>query len=189
VFHWPRSPWLAAFPPPPPPPVAQARSAASPVLRSHPTPRARASRAYRRSVPLTARHPPAHHPANPKGRGITSKHGRPRGLPVLRLKISAHAQVLRPRGVPQQLAKTLPTTWPSATDESVSTPNFSSVSRLNSPACTTPTDASPPPSRAADARLRATVDRYSFDVENLPLLLHAGCPALSVCERHWRSRG
>src|SRR5215217_4771807 len=48
------------------------------------------------------------------------------------------------------------------------------ISRLNSPACTTPTDASPPPSRTADARLRATVDRYSFDVENSHLLLHAG---------------
>src|SRR6266540_7033726 len=62
---------------------------------------------------------------------------------------------------------------------SVGTPNFFAVSRLNSPACTTPADASPPPSRAADARLRATVDRYSFDVENSHLLLHAGCPALS----------
>ena len=38
----------------------------------------------------------------------------------------------------------------------------------------TPTDASPPPSRTTDARLGATVDRYSFDVELSHLLLHAG---------------
>jgi hypothetical protein len=58
--------------------------------------------------------------------------------------------------------------------EGVGTPNFTDVSRLNSPARTTPTDTSPPPSRAADARLGAIVDRYSFDVENSHLLLHAG---------------
>ena len=70
-------------------------------------------------------------------------------------------RVLRPRRVPRQLAITLSTTWPSATGESVGTPNCA-VSRFNSPACTTPTDASPPPSRAADARLRAIVCRYSL---------------------------
>src|ERR1035441_1624313 len=45
----------------------------------------------------------------------------------------------------------------------------------------TPTDASPPPSRAADARLGAIVDSYSFDVERSHLLLQAGfIPALSL---------
>ena len=155
MVRWPRSPWLAAFPPPPPPPVARARSAASQVLRGHPTSHGRASRAYRQSVPLTARHPPACHPANPKGRGITARHGRPRGLPVLSMKSFVHAQVLRPRGVPQQLAITPPAAWPSANAQA-SAPRMSvTFTRLNSPACTTPTDASPPPSRTADARLGA----------------------------------
>ena len=48
-----------------------------------------------------------------------------------------HAQVLRPRGVRQRLAITLLTMWPSASGDSVGTPN-KVISRLNSPACTYP---------------------------------------------------
>jgi hypothetical protein len=43
----------------------------------------------------------------------------------------------RPRGVPRQLAKTLPTMLPSAFRDSVSTP-IPLISRLTSPACTYP---------------------------------------------------
>ena len=48
-----------------------------------------------------------------------------------------HAQVLRPRGVRRQLAIALPAVLPSASVDSVGTPN-SRISRLNSPACTYP---------------------------------------------------
>ena len=189
VIRWPRSPWLAAFPPPPPPLVAQARSAASPVLRGHPTSHGRASRAYRRSVPLTARHPPAYHPANPRGRGITTRHGRPRDLPVLSMKSFVHAQALRPRGVPQQLAIALLTTWPSANDEDVGTPEFRSITRLNRLSLYDPYRrfAATLTSSRRTARGRQS-DRYSIVVENSHLLLHAGCPALSVIPEHWPTR-
>src|SRR6266545_387789 len=58
-------------------------------------------------------------------------------------------------GSAEQLALTLPAASPSANVQDVGTPDSCSITRLNSPACTTPTDASPPPSRTADARLRA----------------------------------
>jgi hypothetical protein len=58
-------------------------------------------------------------------------------LPVLAHGDSAHAQVLRPRGVRRQLAVTLPTMWPSASGDGVGTPEMV-ISRLNSPACTYP---------------------------------------------------
>ena len=48
-----------------------------------------------------------------------------------------HAQVLRPRGVHQQLAKALPAMLPSASLNDVGTPK-PLISRLNSPACTYP---------------------------------------------------
>jgi hypothetical protein len=88
AFCWPRSPRAGPFPPPPPQPLARRCSAASQVLRACPTSRARSSRAYRLSVPLTSRHPPTYHPANPPGRGIIDRHGRPRDLPVLSMKRS-----------------------------------------------------------------------------------------------------
>ena len=108
--------------------------------------------------PKRSPHGPPHRHTTPRtrqGRGITNTDGRPRDLPVLSMKSFVHAQVLRPRGAPQQLAIALLAAWPSANDEGVGTPDFRSVTRLNSPACTTPTDTSPPPSRAADARLGA----------------------------------
>ena len=46
-------------------------------------------------------------------------------------------RVLRPRGVRQQLAIALPAMLPSASVNSVGTPNWL-ISRLNSPACTCP---------------------------------------------------
>src|SRR6266702_1058186 len=71
-------------------------------------------------------------------------------------------------GSAEQLALTLPAASPSANVQDVGTPDSCSITRLNSPACTTPTDASPPPSRTADARLRADeTDRYSIVVEQL----------------------
>jgi hypothetical protein len=48
-----------------------------------------------------------------------------------------HAQVLRPRGVPRQLAITLPTMLPSASLNDVGTPK-PLISQLNSLACTYP---------------------------------------------------
>ena len=92
------------------------------VLRACLTSRGRASRAYRRSVPLTARHPPICHPANHKGRGITDRHGRPRDLPVLEHGNFCACQVLRPRGVPRRLAITPPAMLPSACFDGVGTP-------------------------------------------------------------------
>src|SRR5439155_10880971 len=83
VFPWPCFPRAGPFPPPPPPPVARDCSAASLVVRARLTSRARASRDYRLSVPLTARQAPTRHPANHPGRGIVNAHGRPRDLPVL----------------------------------------------------------------------------------------------------------
>src|SRR5215218_2702673 len=94
------------------------------------------------------------------------------------MEISVHAQVLRPRGVPRRLAHSAAGDMAFRLLGQRRHPE-PLISRLNSPACTTPTDASPPPSRTADARLRATVDRYSFDVENSHLLLHAGLPRRS----------
>jgi hypothetical protein len=58
----------------------------------------------------------------------------------------------------RQLAIAPPVVLPSAI-RSASAPQTRVISRLNSPAYTTPTDASPPPSRAADARLGAIMDR------------------------------
>src|SRR6266540_2158070 len=57
-------------------------------------------------------------------------------------------------GSAEQLALTLPAASPSANVQDVGTPDSCSITRLNSPACTTPTDASPPPSRTADGRGR-----------------------------------
>ena len=147
AFCWPRSPWPAAFPPPPPPPAPRRCSAASQVLRSRLTSHGRSSRAYRLSVPLTTRHPPTCHPASHPGRGIIdNSHGRPRDLPVLANRASCMPGVSGPRGAPRQLAITLPTMSPSALHDGVGTP-MPLISRLNNPACTTPTDASPTPSR------------------------------------------
>jgi len=70
-----------------------------------------------------------------------------------------------------------PTAWPSASVEGVGTPNQNlrgSIACLHDPYRRFAA-----PSRDTDARLRAIVCRYHFDVENLHLLLHAGCPALS----------
>ena len=58
VFHWPRSPRAAPFPPPPPRPAPRACSAASPVIRDCLTSRDRSSRDYRLSVPTATRHQP-----------------------------------------------------------------------------------------------------------------------------------
>ena len=63
--------------------------------------------------------------------------GRAWDLPVLAHGDSAHARVLRPRGVRRQLAITLPAMLPSAYADNVGTP-MTMISRLNSPACTYP---------------------------------------------------
>ena len=57
------------------------------------------------------------------------------------------------------------------------------LSRLNGWPMRSPADASPPPLRTTDARLRADVDRYSFIVSDFHRLLLAGLPA--HCERFW----
>src|ERR687894_510049 len=63
--------------------------------------------------------------------------GRPWDLPVLAHGDSAHAQVLRPRGVRCQLAKAPPAMLPSDHFDGVGTPR-NVMSRLNSPACACP---------------------------------------------------
>jgi hypothetical protein len=63
-----------------------------------------------------------------------------------------------PAGFPRRLAKTPPTMLPSAPYDSVGTP-IMILTRLNNPPAHTPTDASPPPSRTADARLGAIAIR------------------------------
>src|SRR5438105_5548444 len=107
----PCSPRPVPFPPPPPQPLPRPCSAASQVLRDRLTSRARTSQAYRLSVPWAAR------PAINMG-------GRARDLPVLAQEDSVHAQVLRPRGVRQQLALALLTMLPSASWDSVGTPKW-----------------------------------------------------------------
>ena len=63
--------------------------------------------------------------------------GQQRALPVLAHEGSAHAPALRPRGVPRQLALTLPQVLPSALAHGVGTP-IAHISRLNHPACAYP---------------------------------------------------
>ena len=128
-------------------------------------------------------------PREPKGTGYHHRHGRPRDLPVLSMKSFVHAQALRPRGVPQQLAIALLTTWPSANDEDVGTPEFRSITRLNRLSLYDPYRrfAATLTSSRRTARGRQS-DRYSIVVENSHLLLHAGCPALSVIPEHWPTR-
>jgi len=101
---------------------------------------------------------PICHPANHPGRGIIDGHGRPQGLPVLE-----HGDLRACPG--SSTARGPPTTRDSAAggvafrlSEERRHPK-PEISRLNSPACTTPVNASPPPSRAADARLGAIVCR------------------------------
>ena len=55
---------------------------------------------------------------------MISQAGEQRDLPVLAQEDSVHAQVLRPRGVRQQLALTLLTMLPSASWDSVGTPKW-----------------------------------------------------------------
>jgi hypothetical protein len=75
---------------------------------------------------------------------------------------------------------TLPTMLPSARTHGVGTPDCINFAALSPRPTCTPTDASPPPSRTADARLGAIVVRQTFDVERSHLLLRTGfIPALS----------
>ena len=94
------------------------------------------------------------------------------GPPGSRAWRSAHAQVLRPRGVRRRLAKTPPTVLPSASYDSVGTPNLAFRGSIAQPARPLPTLRCA--LADADAWLGATVVRYSFDVERSHLLLHAG---------------
>ena len=89
----------------------QATRPARRALRDHLTSHDRASRAYRLSVPLTT------HARQ------TAAHGRPWDLSVLEHGDSAHVSVLRPRRVRRPLAITRPTVWPSASGDSVGTPD------------------------------------------------------------------
>ena len=99
---------------------------------------------------------------------------RARDLPVLAQGDSTHAQVLRPRRAPRQLAIALPAMWPSAKENGVGTPNRGDISRLNSPACVYRYRRFACILTDADARLAATVDRYSFGVGLFHSLLPAG---------------
>ncbi|MGH8874231.1 MAG: hypothetical protein ACRDVM_03130, partial [Acidimicrobiia bacterium] len=83
------------------------------------------------------------------------------------------AQVLGPREVHQRLAKTPPAVLPSACCESVGT-STAPISGLDSPAYAYPYRRFADALTDANARLGATVDRYSLDVELSHLLLHAG---------------
>jgi len=74
---------------------------------------------------------------SPSGPPCHHNGGQPWDLPGLAHGDSVRAQVLRPRGVRQQLAITLPAIWPSAYKHDVGTPNRL-ISRLNSPAHTYP---------------------------------------------------
>jgi hypothetical protein len=58
------------------------------------------------------------------------------------MELVVRAWVLRPRRVHQRLAKPPPAVLPSAHKDSVGTPNFIGISRLNSPARTPPVNAS-----------------------------------------------
>jgi len=71
-------------------------------------------------------------------------------LPVSVHGTCVHAMVLRLRGSDASLALSRRTVWPSLSGNEVGNPN-SVISELNSPACTPPVNASPPPSRRADA--------------------------------------
>lgn len=63
--------------------------------------------------------------------------------------------------------------WPSTLSDGVGTP-ITLISRLNSPACTYRYRRFACALTGADARLAATVGRYSFGVELFHLLLRAG---------------
>jgi hypothetical protein len=67
----------------------------------------------------------------------------PWDLPVPVHGGSAHAEGLRPRGVPRELALAPPAVWPSALFNSVGTPK-PMISRLNTSPARTPVNASPP---------------------------------------------
>ena len=70
----------------------------------------------------------------------------PWDLPVPVHGGSAHAEGLRPRGVPRGLALAPPAVWPSTLFHSVGTPK-PMISRLNTSPARTPVNASPPPLR------------------------------------------
>jgi hypothetical protein len=72
---------------------------------------------------------------------------------------SVHALVLWPRGAHQQLAIALLAVLPSASVDSVGTPN-SVITRLNSPACTCPSRRFAGALTNNDARFRVVADRY-----------------------------
>src|SRR5437763_15451683 len=76
-------------------------------------------------------------------------------------------------GSPDDSRITPPAMLPSASVNRVDTPN-SLISRLNNPACTYPYQRFANALADVHAWFRATVGRYSFDVELSHLLLHAG---------------
>ena len=176
MVRWPRSPWLAAFPPPPPQPVEPglfgrlhryyAAIRLPMVVHQGLTAEAFPSR--------PATHRPTT-PRTPKGRGITDRHGRPRDLPVLSMESFVHAQVLRPRGVPQQLALTPPAAWPSAITQTsaprMSVPLRGSIAQPARPLPTLrrrpherPTHGSGPTNGSLHHRRRATLISFSMPV-------------------------
>src|SRR5947208_10931371 len=95
--------------------------------------------------------------------------------PGSRARSVCTCQVLRPRRVVRTLRWRVRNVLPSAL-ETASAPG-SKLSRLNGWPMPSPTDASSPSSRNANARLGADVDRYSFIVVDLHHLLLAGLPA------------
>ena len=102
------SPRPTPFPPPPPRPSPGRCSAASSVLWSRLTSRARSSSACVLGLPDAA--------CDVLCRRQT------RDLPVPVRGVSVHARGLRPRGVPAQLAVSLRRMWPSASCKGVGTP-------------------------------------------------------------------
>ncbi len=162
VLGRPCSPRPAPFPPPPPHrrPTPSPCSAASQVLRGCQTSHARSSQDYGLGLARAARRA-----INPRGECGISRFSR--------MEIPYMHRFFDRAGSASSSRIARPAMWPSAHFDSVGTP-VSLISRLNSPACTHPY---PTLRRRPCGRQRmvgAVAGRYPFNVERLPLLLHAG---------------
>src|SRR3954465_4484666 len=111
--------------------------------------------------------------------------GRPRvGREVSRFPVKERPCMLGSLTTPgrRRLALAPPRVWPSGT-VTPSAPGTVALSRLDGPACTLPCRRFAGPLAGVDARLGASVGRYTFTVEDFHLLLLAGLPA----HYRWRS--
>src|SRR3954447_8317519 len=105
--------------------------------------------------------------------------GKPRGRrEISRFPVKKRPCMLGSLTTPgrRRLALAPPRVWPSGT-VTPSAPGTVALSRLDGQPARSPADASPAPSPGADARLGASVGRYTFTVEDFHLLLLAGLPA------------